>query len=45
VILEVEKRKRTTKRALFAAIYNWFTEGFETADPKDAKTLHDELGR
>jgi len=26
-----------------AAIYNWFTEGFDTADLKDAKALLDEL--
>jgi hypothetical protein len=26
-----------------AEIYNWFTEGFDTADLKDAKTLLDEL--
>jgi hypothetical protein len=25
------------------AIYNWFTEGFDTADLKDAKALLDEL--
>jgi hypothetical protein len=25
-------------------IYNWFTEGFDTADLKDAKVLLDELG-
>jgi len=24
-------------------MYNWFTEGFDTADLKDAKTLLDEL--
>ena len=24
-------------------IYNWFTEGFDTADLKDAKALIDEL--
>jgi hypothetical protein len=27
----------------FAEIYNWFTEGFDIADLKDAKTLLDEL--
>ena len=27
-----------------AEIYNWFTEGFDTADLNDAKTLLDELG-
>jgi hypothetical protein len=26
-------------------IYNWFTEGFETADLKDAKMLLDELNK
>ena len=25
-------------------IYGWFTEGFDTADLKDAKALLDELG-
>jgi predicted ATPase len=26
-----------------APVYNWFTEGFDTADLKDAKALLDEL--
>jgi class 3 adenylate cyclase len=30
-------------RALLAEIYNWFPEGFDTADLKDAKALLDEL--
>jgi predicted ATPase len=30
-------------RAILADIYNWFTEGFDTADLKDAKALLDEL--
>ncbi len=30
-------------RALLAEIYNWFTEGFDTADLKDAKALLEEL--
>ena len=30
-------------RATLAEIYNWFTEGFDTADLKDAKALLDEL--
>jgi predicted ATPase len=30
-------------REMLAAIYGWFTEGFDTADLKDAKTLLDEL--
>jgi hypothetical protein len=29
---------------VLAEIYNWFTEGFDTADLKDAKALLDELG-
>jgi hypothetical protein len=33
-----------TKRALcWPKIYNWFTEGFDTADLKEAKLLLDEL--
>ena len=30
-------------RALLAPIYDWFTEGFDTADLKDAKALLAEL--
>ena len=30
-------------RDLLAPIYNWFTEGFDTLDLKDAKALLDEL--
>jgi len=29
---------------MLADIYNWFTEGFDTADLKDAKTLLVQLG-
>jgi hypothetical protein len=28
---------------MLADIYNWFTEGFDTVDLKDAKALLDEL--
>jgi hypothetical protein len=28
---------------LLAPVYGWFTEGFDTADLKDAKALLDEL--
>ncbi len=28
---------------MLAEIYGWFTEGFDTADLKDAKVLLDEL--
>jgi hypothetical protein len=30
---------------MLAEIYAWFTEGFDTADLKDAKALLDELSR
>jgi class 3 adenylate cyclase/tetratricopeptide (TPR) repeat protein len=36
--------KRDQARAMLAEIYNWFTEGFDTADLKDAKALLDQLG-
>jgi hypothetical protein len=29
---------------MLSDIYNWFTEGFDTADLKEAKALLDELG-
>ena len=35
--------KRAEARIALAEIYNWFTEGFDTADLKDAKALLDEL--
>ena len=28
---------------MLAEVYNWFTEGFDTADLKDTKALLDEL--
>ena len=30
-------------RTMLAEIYNWFTEGFDTADLKDARALLEEL--
>ena len=30
-------------RDLLAPVYGWFTEGFDTADLKEAKALLDEL--
>jgi predicted ATPase len=36
--------RRDEARTMLADIYNWFTEGFDTADLKDAKALLDELG-
>jgi tetratricopeptide (TPR) repeat protein len=37
--------RRDEARTMLAAIYGWFTEGFDTADLKDAKVLLDELSR
>jgi len=34
---------RDEARTMLADIYSWFTEGFETADLKDAKALVEEL--
>jgi class 3 adenylate cyclase/tetratricopeptide (TPR) repeat protein len=38
-----DTNRRDEARAMLAGIYNWFTEGFDTADLKDAKALLDEL--
>jgi ATP/maltotriose-dependent transcriptional regulator MalT len=35
--------RRDEARAMLADIYNWFAEGFDTRDLKDAKTLLDQL--
>jgi len=35
--------KKKAARQLLAEIYGWFTEGFDTADLKDAKSLLEEL--
>jgi predicted ATPase len=35
--------KRDEARQVLGDVYNWFTEGFDTADLKDAKVLLDEL--
>jgi tetratricopeptide (TPR) repeat protein len=35
--------RRDEARAMLAEIYGWFTEGFDTADLKEAKVLLDEL--
>ncbi|MEE8076623.1 MAG: hypothetical protein V3T60_13470, partial [Candidatus Binatia bacterium] len=36
--------KTTEACELLSPVYNWFTEGFDTADLKDAKALLEELG-
>ncbi len=38
-----EQGKRQKGRDLLAPVYNWFTEGFDTPDLKEAKTLLYEL--
>jgi predicted ATPase len=38
-----DTNRRGEARTMLADIYNWFTEGFDTADLKDAKVLLDQL--
>jgi predicted ATPase len=38
-----DQRRAGEARALLAPIYGWFTEGFDTADLKEAKALLDDL--
>ncbi len=38
-----QQGKREEARKLLAQIYDWFAEGFDTADLKDAKALLEEL--
>ena len=37
--------KKEAARQMLADIYNWFTEGFDTADLKEAKARLNELSR
>jgi predicted ATPase len=39
------QRKRQEARQLLAPIYDWFTEGFDTADLQEAKALLDRLAQ
>ncbi|MBI3057908.1 MAG: hypothetical protein HYY81_01130 [Deltaproteobacteria bacterium] len=39
-----KRGKQKEARQLLAEIYSWFTEGFDTADLKEAKALLEELG-
>jgi predicted ATPase len=36
--------KRHAARDVLSAIYNWFTEGFDTKDLQETKSLLEELG-
>jgi predicted ATPase len=38
-----DTNRRDEARTMLGEIYNWFSEGFDTADLKDAKALLDEL--
>jgi predicted ATPase len=38
-----ERGRRAEARELLAPVYGWFTEGFDTADLKEAKALLDQL--
>jgi predicted ATPase len=38
-----QQGKKEEARRMLAEIYGWFTEGFDTADLKEAKALLDEL--
>jgi predicted ATPase len=38
-----DQGKRDDARALLAPVYDWFTEGFDTLDLKEAKVLLEEL--
>jgi predicted ATPase len=42
--LLAKRGQRDEARALLAPVYEWFTEGFDTQDLKDAKVLLGELG-
>jgi len=38
-----QQGKQAEARALLAPVYDWFTEGFDTADLQEAKALLEEL--
>ena len=38
-----QQGKKDEARRILAEIYRWFTEGFDTANLRDAKALLDEL--
>jgi hypothetical protein len=40
---DLDQGKRDEARELLPPVYGWFTEGFDTRDLKEAKTLLDEL--
>ena len=40
-----QQGRKAEARQMLAEIYGWFTEGFDTADLREAKALLEELGR
>ena len=42
--LLTKQGRRNEARTMLSEIYDWFSEGFDTADLKDAKALLDRLG-
>jgi predicted ATPase len=42
--LHRDQGRRAKARDVLAPVYDWFTEGFDTPDLKDAKALLDTLG-
>jgi predicted ATPase len=40
-----DQGKRQQARELLAPVYDWFTEGFDTLDLKEAKALLDDLAQ
>jgi hypothetical protein len=38
-----DQGKQQQARELLVPVYGWFTEGFDTLDPKETKVLLDEL--
>ena len=43
--LLTRRKRRGEARTVLASIYGWFTEGFDTTDLRDAKSLLDQLAR
>jgi hypothetical protein len=41
----MKQNRRDEARTIIAEIYVWFTEGFDTADLKEAMVLLDELSK
>jgi predicted ATPase len=39
-----DQGRRDEARALLQSVYDWFTEGFDTQDLKDAQALLEALG-